>query len=136
MNAVAFLFALVLTLVATVAAAKAPYPVPATYKVSNTHSATFAADGKLTIKLTIRCVCIPCLEAGGSGTWSYDAKADAMTVRMYINPSWTVAQTWSCPTKSRDMNVSVLGGCKLVSFSGAQADKAPLPANAPTWTRQ
>ncbi|KAI9168437.1 hypothetical protein H9P43_007809 [Blastocladiella emersonii ATCC 22665] len=136
MNAVAFLFAIVLALVATVSAAKAPFPVPATYKVSNTHSATFGADGKLTVKSTIRCTRIPCHEAGGVGTWSYDAKADTMTVRMAINPSWSVAQTWTCPAKSRDMNVSVLGGCKLVSFSGAQADKAPLPANAPTWTRQ
>ncbi|KAI9168344.1 hypothetical protein H9P43_007721 [Blastocladiella emersonii ATCC 22665] len=138
MNAVAFLAALVLALVATAtaAAAKAPFPVPATYKAGTMHSLTFAADGKLTVASSVRCFRAPCPEAGGKGTWSYDAKADAITIRMEVTPTWSVAQTWTCPGKSRDMNVSHMGGCKIVSFAGTQADKLPVPADANSWNRQ
>ncbi|KAI9168312.1 hypothetical protein H9P43_007684 [Blastocladiella emersonii ATCC 22665] len=139
MNAIAFLAALVLALVATAAAtpatAKGPFPVPVTYKVSSTHTATFGADGKLVVKSDICCSRVPCVEAGGSGDWSYDAKADALTVSFWMSPQWTLSQTWTCAIKSKDVKISRLEGCKTVSFSGAKGNTAPLPPDAKTWVR-
>ncbi|KAI9159357.1 hypothetical protein H9P43_008702 [Blastocladiella emersonii ATCC 22665] len=140
MNAAA-LVVLVLALVAMVSAIPppifdAPFPVPATYQVTNTHKATFEATGKLTVMSTLPCNPMPCVAVRGHGEWSYDPKTDGLTVSYWMNPSWTISQTWSCPSKSKDMNVSVLGGCKLVSASGAQSDVAPIPTKSKTWVRQ
>ncbi|KAI9159318.1 hypothetical protein H9P43_008658 [Blastocladiella emersonii ATCC 22665] len=140
---VAALLVLVLALVAMVSATAipppiyaAPFPVPATYQVTNTHKATFDPTGKLIVMSTLPCNTMPCVAVRGEGEWSYDPKTDGLTVSYWMNPSWTISQTWSCSSKSRDMNVSVLGGCKLISASGAQSDVAPIPAKSKTWVRQ
>ncbi|KAI9159227.1 hypothetical protein H9P43_008567 [Blastocladiella emersonii ATCC 22665] len=136
------LVVLVFALVAVVSASTLPppiftlFPVPATYKVTNTHKATFESNGKLTVMSSLPCDNVPCAGVRGEGEWSYDPKTDGLTVSYWMNPAWTISQTWTCPSKSKDFYVSRLDECKLVSASGAQSDVAPIPAKSKTWVRQ
>ncbi|KAI9190128.1 hypothetical protein H9P43_001561 [Blastocladiella emersonii ATCC 22665] len=123
----------------TPAAVPSPFPLPATYRAgsgADEHRLTLLEDGTYTVRTLARCIMAPCPQAGGDGVWTYSACDRALTLHQAVSPNWRVTQVWQLGAGSRDADMSVIRGSKLVAARGDRATSYPMPEALVDWNRE